>query len=74
MLKTVLDVRKGSIINSGNPEVLRFLVDDFLQTTDYVTRMLLLRTIYNYGKSGRKTYERLKKDAPAEFAIYFEHI
>jgi hypothetical protein len=66
--------RALGIINSGNPEVLRFLVDDFLQTTDYVTRMLLLRTIYNYGKSGRKTYERLKKDAPAEFAIYFEHI
>lgn len=66
--------RALGIINSGNPEVLRFLVDDFLQTTDYVTRMLLLRTIYNYGKPGRKTYERLKKDAPAEFAIYFEHI
>ncbi len=66
--------RALGIINSGNPEVLRFLEEDFLQTTDYVTRMLLLRTIYNYGKPGRKTYERLKKDAPAEFAIYFEHI
>jgi len=62
------------LINSGNPEVLKFLEEDFMQTTDYVTRMLLLRTIYNYGKPGRKTYERLKKDAPAEFAIYFEHI
>lgn len=66
--------RALGLINSGNPEVLRFLEEDFLQTTDYVTRMLLLRTIYNYGTAGRKTYERLKKDAPEEFAIYFEHI
>jgi len=62
------------LINSGNLEVLKFLEEDFMQTTDYVTRMLLLRTIYNYGKPGRKTYNRLKKDAPEEFAIYFEHI
>lgn len=61
-------------INSGSKDVLKFLEDDFMQTTDYVTRMLLLRTIRDYGTIGRKAYERLKKDAPAEFAIYFEHI
>ncbi len=61
-------------INSGNKEVLRFLEDDFMQTTDYVTRMLLLRTIHDYGTIGLKAFQRLKKDAPAEFAIYFEHI
>ena len=63
-----------SSINSGNPEVLKFLEEDFLQTTDYVTRMLLLRTIHDYGSIGLKTYKRLKKEAPAEYAIYFEHI
>ena len=61
-------------INSGSKDVLKFLEEDFMQTTDYVTRMLLLRTIHDYGTIGRKAYERLKKDAPAEFAIYFEHI
>ena len=61
-------------INSGNPKVLQFLEDDFLQTTDYVTRMMLLRVIHNYGSIGQKAYEALKKECPEEFAIYFEHI
>ena len=61
-------------MNSGNPEVLQFLEDDFMQTTDYVTRMMLLRVIHDYGKLGKEAYERLKSEAPEEFAIYFEHI
>ena len=61
-------------INSGNPQVLQFLEDDFLQTTDYVTRMMLLRVIHNYGSIGKKAYEKLKEESPEEFAIYFEHI
>ena len=61
-------------INSGNPAVLKFLEDDFLQTTDAVTRMLLLRTIRMYGDLGRQTYERLKAETPKEFSIFFEHI
>ena len=61
-------------INSGNPQVLQFLEDDFMQTTDYVTRMMLLRVIHNYGSIGKKAYEKLKEESPKEFAIYFEHI
>lgn len=61
-------------INSGNPKVLQFLEDDFMQTTDYVTRMMLLRVIHNYGTIGQEAYQRLKEEAPKEFAIYFEHI
>ena len=61
-------------INSGNPEVLHFLEEDFMQTTDYVTRMMLLRVIHGYGKLGLKAYNRLKKESPREFSIYFEHI
>lgn len=61
-------------INSGNPDVLKFLEDDFLQTTDAVTRMLLLRTIRGYGNIGREAYERLKRESPKAFAIFFEHI
>ena len=61
-------------INSGNPKVLQFLEDDFMQTTDYVTRMMLLRVIHGYGSIGKRAYNRLKKVSPKEFAIYFEHI
>lgn len=61
-------------INSGNPEVLKFLEEDFLQTTDAVTRMLLLRTIRGYGDIGRQAYERLKRETPRAFAIFYEHI
>lgn len=61
-------------IGSGNPEILNFLTDDFLQTTDYVTRMILLRVIYGYGESGRRTFERLKQETGEEFQPYFEHI
>ena len=61
-------------IGSNNPEILKFLTDDFLQTTDYVTRMVLLRVIYNYGSIGRAAYDKLKKEADEELLPYFAHI
>lgn len=61
-------------IGSGNPEVVSFMVDDFLQTTDYVTRMVLLRVVYRYGDIGRKAYEKLKAEATPEIQPYFAHI
>jgi len=61
-------------IGSNNPEVLKFFVEDFLATTDYVTRLKLLRIIYNYGTSGRVTFEKLKTITPPQYAIYFQHI
>ena len=61
-------------INSGNPEVLNFLVEDFQQTTDYVTRMRLLRVIYDYGRRGRDAFYQLKATCSPDYAIYFEHI
>ena len=61
-------------MNSGSPEILQFLVDDFLQTTDYVSRMKLLRVIHDYGRSGKTTFERLKASANEETAPYFAHI
>ena len=61
-------------INSGNPDVVRFLAEDFLQTTDYVSRMVLLRVIYRYGSIGRSAYEKLKAEATPETQPYFAHI
>lgn len=61
-------------IGSGNPEVVSFMVDDFLQTTDYVTRMVLLRVVYRYGDIGRQAYEKLKAEATPEIQPYFAHI
>ena len=61
-------------IGSGNPEILKFLTDDFLQTTDYVTRMILLRIIHGYGENGRRTFEKLKAETSEEFQPYFDHI
>lgn len=61
-------------LNSGSPEILQFLVDDFLQTTDYVSRMKLLRVIHDYGRNGKPTFERLKASANEETAPYFAHI
>ena len=60
--------------NSGSPEILQFLVDDFLQTTDYVSRMKLLRVIHDYGRNGKPTFEKLKASANEETAPYFAHI
>jgi len=71
--RQVLAQALGSI-NSGNPEVLNFLAEDFLQTTDYVTRMCLLRVIYDYGPQGREKFQQLKARSHRDFAIYFEHI
>ena len=39
--------------------MVHFLVDDFLQTTDYVTRMVLLRVIHKYGSIGLAAYNKL---------------
>lgn len=61
-------------IGSGNPEILKFLADDFLQTTDYVTRMILLRVLYNYGTRGREEFYRLKESTAEEYQPYFSHI
>jgi len=61
-------------LGTGNPETLRFMVEDFLQTTDYVTRMVLLRVIYRYGDKGRAAYEKLKAEATPELQPYFAHI
>lgn len=61
-------------IGSGNPEILKFLADDFLQTTDYVTRMILLRVLYNYGTRGREEFYRLKESTAGEYQPYFSHI
>ena len=61
-------------LNSGSPEILQFLVDDFLQTTDYVSRMKLLRVIHDYGRKGKPTFDKLKASATEETAPYFAHI
>ena len=61
-------------IGSGNPDVVHFLVDDFLQTTDYVTRMVLLRVIHKYGSIGLAAYNKLKSEADPELQPYFAHI
>lgn len=61
-------------INSGSGEVLEFLADDFVQTTDYVTRMKLLRVIYYYGRQGRDLFYKLKASAGEETLPFFEHI
>lgn len=61
-------------INSGSPEVLAFLVEDFRQTTDYVTRMKLLRVIHGYGAPGLAAFQKLKATTGEEYAVYFDHI
>lgn len=61
-------------INSGSPEILAFLVEDYRQSTDYVSRMKLLRVIHDYGRRGREAFNMLKNEADEERAILFEHI
>ena len=61
-------------INSGSPEILAFLVEDYRQSTDYVSRMKLLRVIHDYGRRGAETFNLLKAEADPERAVLFEHI
>ena len=62
-------------INSGSPSILSFLVDDYRQSTDYVSRMKLLRVIHDYGNKGAEAFARLKAEADKDHdAILFEHI
>ena len=61
-------------IGSGNPEVVDFLVEDYRHASDNVTRVHLLRVLYNYGVMGRRAYEGLKMMARPDEEIYFEHI
>lgn len=61
-------------INSGSPEILAFLVEDYRQSTDYVSRMKLLRVIHDYGRRGAEAFNMLKAEADPERAILFKHI
>lgn len=62
------------MINSGSADVVRFLEYDYAHATDAVSRMKLLRVLYDYGDKGRAAYERLKREAAPDKAVFFEHI
>ena len=61
-------------INSGNPEVVRFLVDDYHKATSAVNKVSLLRVLYDYGTTGRSAFMQLKASAPESDRLFFEHI
>lgn len=61
-------------IQSDRQDVVDFLVEDYRQTTDAVTRMKLLSTLYDYGIRGRIAYEDLKASSEKEYEIFFQHI
>ena len=61
-------------IKSDRQDVVDFLVEDYRQTTDAVTRMKLLSTLYDYGVRGRLAYEELKASSEEEYKIFFQHI
>lgn len=61
-------------ITSGKREVVDFLMNDYLKATDTVTKVRLLRVLYNYGEIGRSAYMMLKNEAPEYDQIIFEHI
>ena len=61
-------------INSGKPEVIHFLMDDYRKATDTVTKVRLLRVLYEYGGKGHEAYKTLKAEAPEYDKIVFEHI
>ena len=61
-------------INSGKPAVVHFLMDDYRKATDTVTKVRLLRVLYDYGTSGREAYLQLKSEAPEYDQIVFSHI
>lgn len=61
-------------INSGNPEVVKFLTEDFRKATGAVNKVSLLRVLYNYGDMGMKSFLKLKEEAPEYDKIYFEHV
>ena len=61
-------------INSGSPAILSFLVEDYRQSTDYVSRMKLLRVIHDYGARGIEAFAKLKAEADKDQAMFFEHI
>lgn len=71
--RTVLAEALGAI-NSGRRDILDFLKDDYLHTTDNVTRMKLLRVIRGYGSDGPAVYESLKASADSNTIGLFNHI
>ncbi|MBQ9184308.1 MAG: hypothetical protein IJ151_00345 [Bacteroidales bacterium] len=62
------------VINSGNPEVVNYLVYDYESSTDFVSKMKALRVLYNYGRRGREAFNTLKAQANESTAALFEHI
>lgn len=61
-------------LNSGKQDVVNFLMDDYRKATDTVTKVRLLRVLYNYGEKGLDAYLTLKREAPEYDRILFSHI
>ena len=61
-------------INSGNDEVVGFLMEEYIKATDTLTKIRLLRVIYMYGQKGRSAFMRLKARATGYDETLFPHI
>ena len=61
-------------INSGNPEVVNYLVYDYRESTDYISKMKALKVLYNYGRRGKDAFNMLKAEAGDEEKPLFTHI
>ena len=61
-------------INSGNPEVVNYLVYDYHESTDYISKMKALKVLYNYGRRGKDAFNMLKAEAGDEEKPLFTHI
>ena len=61
-------------INSGNPKVIRFLVEDYKESTDTLSKVKLLTVLYNYGPDGLAAFYKLKTEVPAHDLHIFEHV
>ena len=61
-------------INSGNPKVIRFLVDDYRESTDTLSKVKLLSVLYNYGQEGLTAFYKLKTEVPSRDLHIFDHV
>ena len=63
-----------SAIDSGSPEVVDFIVDDYYKATSAVGKVALLKALYDYGEIGKEAFMKLKAKVPEYDLIYFDHV
>ena len=67
-------IKALGLFNSGRPEIVSFLEEEYPSTKNYLMKETVLSVLYDYGTIGRTVFEKLEAKASFDSKIFFEHV